>query len=133
MIKKALLILRNSNGEIFLQDRSGHRPPPWGFFGGSIEAGESPQEAVLRETEEELNIKLSGSDVEFVGRFDSQLEGEDSERYFFLYQTDRETFEVLGGAGGKWMDFEEAEKRLVAFDRVRDLQQIINQLLSKKN
>lgn len=133
MIKKALLILLNSNGEIFLQDRSGHRPPPWGFFGGSIEAGESPQEAVLRETEEELNIKLSGSDVEFVGRFDSQLEGEDSERYFFLYQTDRETFEVPEGAGGKWMDFEEAEKRLVAFDRVRDLQQIINQLLSKKN
>lgn len=133
MIKKALLILLNSNGEIFLQDRSGHRPPPWGFFGGSIEAGESPQEAVLRETEEELNIKLSGSDVEFVGRFDSQFEGEDSERYFFLYQTDRETFEVLEGAGGKWMDFEEAEKRLVAFDRLRGLQQMINQLMGKKN
>ena len=44
-------------GLMLVQDRRGHRPPPWGFFGGGMEAGETPLQAVLRETWEELGVR----------------------------------------------------------------------------
>jgi 8-oxo-dGTP pyrophosphatase MutT (NUDIX family) len=133
MIKKSLLVPFNSKGEIFIQDRRGHRAPPWGFFGGSIETGESPLDAVIRETKEELNIDLLEEDITFVALFESQFEGEDSQRYFYLYQTDQEIFEVFEGAGGEWVSFEEADGRLIAFDRLPDLREMISSLLSKKS
>ncbi len=43
---------------ILVQDRRGHRPPPWGYFGGGIEPGETPLNAVLREAWEELGVHL---------------------------------------------------------------------------
>lgn len=47
-----------ASGRILVQDRRGHRPPPWGFFGGGIEAGELPRQALVREAREELGIRL---------------------------------------------------------------------------
>ncbi|WP_424951501.1 hypothetical protein [Deinococcus sp.] len=37
------------SGLMLVQDRRGHRPPPWGFFGGGTLAGETSLQAVLRE------------------------------------------------------------------------------------
>lgn len=31
----------------------------WGFFSGAVESGETPEQAVIRETQEELTYKLS--------------------------------------------------------------------------
>ena len=108
MKQKALLIPYNSKGEIFIQDRTDYKPPPWGFFGGSIETGESHLEAVLRETKEELDLVLSKDDVIYLGELHTQYSGVFTERYFYLYQTDQETFTVLEGAGGKWTSFDDA-------------------------
>jgi len=57
MKQKTLIIPVNSQGEIFGQDRTDYKPPPWGFFGGSIETGETHLEAILHETKEELENK----------------------------------------------------------------------------
>lgn len=57
----ALIILYDSNRNILLQHRTNDAPayPGYiGFFGGEIETGENPLEAVKRETIEELNYVL---------------------------------------------------------------------------
>jgi 8-oxo-dGTP pyrophosphatase MutT (NUDIX family) len=63
-INNAVLIAyHQASGRILVQDRRGHRPPPWGFFGGGIEQGETPLQAVLREVREELGMSLSENEV----------------------------------------------------------------------
>lgn len=102
MKQKALLIPVNSKGEIFLQDRAGHLPPPWGFFGGGLEEGETPLEAVIRETKEELDINISEDDVEFLAELPPKvIAGVEAVRHLFVYRTDQESFTVLEGAGGE--------------------------------
>lgn len=56
------VLLYNRQGEVLLQQRddkpglvyAGH----WTFFGGAVEAGESPDDAVQRELWEELELRL---------------------------------------------------------------------------
>jgi 8-oxo-dGTP diphosphatase len=99
-IQKALLLPVNSRGEIFIQDRRGHKKPDWGFFGGSIEAGETPVQAVIRETEEELSLKIEESNLASLGISETDWDGVHIIRYLFLYKTDQETFDVKEGRGG---------------------------------
>ncbi len=65
------LILENANREIVLQlrDNSLHIPYPncIGTFGGQIETGESPEQAIVREIQEELGYRLA--DFEYLGNF----------------------------------------------------------------
>ena len=63
--RKALLVPVNSKGEVLIQDRSGHKPPPWGYFGGGIEVGETPIVAVIREAKEELDLTLKENKFNF--------------------------------------------------------------------
>ena len=53
------LIIENAENEILLQLRDDkpdlEYPNCWGTFGGQIEEGETPQEALVREIREELN------------------------------------------------------------------------------
>tara|TARA_Y100000310_G_C20551448_1_gene748302 strand:- start:85 stop:546 length:462 start_codon:yes stop_codon:yes gene_type:complete len=59
------LILLSGRGEILLQKKDMRHPKipgVWCLFGGSIETGESPQEAALREYKEEMSIS---TDLEF--------------------------------------------------------------------
>lgn len=53
------LLLQDDAGRVILQHRSTDQqrsPGKWGFFGGHNEVGESPEETLLREIEEELQI-----------------------------------------------------------------------------
>jgi len=65
--KVALIIFYDKNKRILLQDRQGISKvgEEWGFFGGEIEEGETPEEAVLRETKEELDFDLK--EYKYVG------------------------------------------------------------------
>ncbi len=60
MHKDVALIVFYKDDKILVQDRRNieHSLGDWGFFGGRIEAGETPEEAVVRETKEELNFDL---------------------------------------------------------------------------
>jgi len=54
--KRYLLIKRSSHAENF--------PTLWDFPGGSVDPGEAPSEAVIRETKEETNLDIvSGPEV----------------------------------------------------------------------
>ena len=54
----ALIVTRkNKDGVIEILNVLAHNKNKYGFPGGKLEAGESPEDAVVRETEEELGIK----------------------------------------------------------------------------
>lgn len=56
------IILINADGKILLNHREGKpgigSPGKWAFFGGGIEKGESPDQAIVRETKEEIGYDL---------------------------------------------------------------------------
>ncbi|GEM47690.1 NUDIX domain-containing protein [Deinococcus cellulosilyticus] len=86
---------------IIVQDRRGHKPPLWGYFGGGLEAGETPLQALLREIREELDVELTASQVEFWGRCEDDLPDLKYTIHVFahLFAGDPATLTVLEGAG----------------------------------
>lgn len=62
MRKIAAIIFENDNDELllYLRDNKPGIPFPhhWDLFGGHIEDGETPEEALIREVREELNFEL---------------------------------------------------------------------------
>ncbi len=65
----SLIIFYNRN-KILLQYRGDFKKSfgeEWGFFGGKIEKGETPEQALLRETKEELDYNLKKDEYKFIG------------------------------------------------------------------
>lgn len=57
------IVLYTPTGEVLLQHRDNvphiSHPNTWSMFGGSMEAGETPTEGIIREVAEELELRLS--------------------------------------------------------------------------
>jgi len=82
--KVALIVFYDKENKILLQDRRkiSKRGEEWGFFGGGIEEGETPKQAVIRETEEELGYKLIN--FEYIGNYKNTIDGYTIDRYIFV-------------------------------------------------
>jgi 8-oxo-dGTP diphosphatase len=73
--KGAGIILKDQRGRVLLQHRDKdvmNKPDHWGFFGGLIKKGETPEEAVRREAKEELGIELRN--LKFFRKYDVPVE-----------------------------------------------------------
>ena len=103
-------IIRNADGEIYITQRAAdsHMAHKWEFPGGKIEAGETPEEAVIRELQEEVGIAATS-----LHQFD-KLEYQFPDRHITLWvwMVDGWEGEPWGKEGqpGRWV----AQRDLVA-------------------
>lgn len=86
MKKIAAIILENDNGEFFLALRDNKPgipfPNHWDLIGGHVEEGETPEEALLREFKEELDLNLK--DYSFFRKYEC-LTGDVYENIKYIY------------------------------------------------
>ena len=103
-------IIRNAEGEIYITQRAAdaHMAHKWEFPGGKIEAEESPEQAVIRELQEEVGITVTS-----LHQFD-KLEYQFPDRHITLWfwLVDGWEGEPWGKEGqpGRWV----AQRELVA-------------------
>lgn len=114
--KIALVILYDSKKRILLQHRAEDSkvlPGYWGFFGGTIEKGETPEKAVKREIKEELNYSLKNP--KFMTTQTFTYPGFEGIMYVFIEKYDSAQKLILGeGQDMGWFSISEAKKLKIA-------------------
>lgn len=115
----SLIIFFDRNGKLLLQDRKSmsKHGEEWGYFGGKIDSGESPEEAIVREIKEELEFDLK--DFKFLKEYVAYAKllknGEVAEinQHVFLKKINLDDFDSMvlhEGDGMKWFSIEEVKK-----------------------
>lgn len=99
----ALIIpkIENTN-ELIFQRRDGKAatdPNLLGLFGGSIEAGETPPEAALRELTEETSLRVSHDDLVLAGDADMPTAKGPAHAHVYIVIVPDANFEVYEGEG----------------------------------
>lgn len=93
MKRQAVIVLKDEQGKILLQQRdkkAPRYPNYWGFFGGGIEKEETPEIALKREAKEELEIE-NLENYKFFGKYKLNDEEGTFEEYVFILP-----FSILG-------------------------------------
>ncbi|MFA6307358.1 MAG: NUDIX domain-containing protein [Patescibacteria group bacterium] len=116
----SVILLYNDKKEVLLQHRSEDSPTLagyWAFFGGGIEAGENPEEAVKRETIEELNYQLKGPQKVMTQNFIGEVY--EGVKYVFIEKYDSsQKLELHEGQGMKWVKISNTkEMKIIDHDR----------------
>lgn len=106
MMAAGVLFLAKDTGRCLLQLRNGEKRHrfTWGFFGGMVERGETPYEAINRELMEEIGLV---PDIEKLNPIDVyQSKDKNFYYYSFVAVVDNEFHPVLNNesAGYAWVD-----------------------------
>jgi len=105
----AIIILYDQDKKILLQHRAEDAerlPGYWAFFGGGIEADETPEQAVKRETLEELNYTLKNPRL--IMKQDFLSKDETTEKHVFVEEFDPSKKITLGeGQNFGWFHLSE--------------------------
>ena len=128
----SLFILYTPEGKILLQHRSKDAerlPNYWGFFGGGIEQGESPEQALKREVVEELSYDVRNP--YFLTTQKYILDETEGTKYVFVEKYDNDPLELGEGQAMEWFYPDEIEK-LQMSDYDRSLVQQIKTYLDGK-
>ncbi|ABF46225.1 MULTISPECIES: NUDIX domain-containing protein [Deinococcus] len=82
----AWLILRDAAGRVLLGRRAGvaYGAGLWGLPGGHVERGEGLAEAAVRETGEEVGLRVNPAELRFLGVSRYDLQGVMGADFFFL-------------------------------------------------
>jgi 8-oxo-dGTP pyrophosphatase MutT (NUDIX family) len=112
----ALIIFYTEDGRILLQDRRSisKAGEAWGYFGGGIEDGETPEAAVVRETKEELSYDLK--ERQFLGTVTTNDSRGTIERHVFVAPFPGfDAFEQKEGDGMRLCTLDEAKQLKTVF------------------
>ncbi|MEA3463857.1 MAG: NUDIX hydrolase [Patescibacteria group bacterium] len=86
----SLILLYDKNKRILLQHRSKYTkrlPNFWAFFGGGIEKGETPKQALIRESKEELNYTPKRPSLLMVQEF--EYKNVKNKKYVYMEELDK--------------------------------------------
>ena len=115
----SLFILYTSTGHVLLQHRAHDAfrlPNYWAFFGGAIEQGESPTEALEREVLEELSYQVQNP---YFLMAQKVRDGEDENtKYVFVEQYQDQRLQLGEGQAMGWFSPAEThELKMIEHDR----------------
>ena len=134
MKKIAAIILKNKKGQIllYLRDNKPNIPFPrhWDLFGGYIEEGETPEDALVREVKEELAYNLK--EYKFFKKYEC-LEGDahPNIKYVYVGKVDKPIEELTLQEGEKLQFFSREEIPKVKFANI--LKKIVIDYINDKN
>ena len=108
----AVGIIRNAQGEIFITRRAAdaHMANKWEFPGGKIESGESPEQALTRELQEEVGI--TATQASLFDKLEYQFPDRHITLWFFLVESWEGEPWGKEGQPGRWQQ----QQTLVADD-----------------
>lgn len=99
-------------------------PNHFGFWGGGVESGETPEQGLIREVKEELGIDLDINSVELFNRY--EFLGSIKNIYLLYPEEGWEASHIIGeGEFGQWFTVEEVFDRA---DIIYEDKVIINDL-----
>lgn len=108
----SVILLYDDKKRILLQHRDENiiiLPGHWSFFGGAIDNGESPENAVKRETKEELEYDLADPKLIMTQTFSTEIH--DITRYVYVEKYNSKHQLVLHeGQGMGWYNFSDIAK-----------------------
>lgn len=105
------LLLLFSENKVLLQHRTSDAPRfpnCWNLFGGGIDEGETPMEAIFREIQEELDYSLVDPTLYVTMHFGDEVFF--GKKYIFKAHYDDKPLTLLEGQGMGWFTKEEALK-----------------------
>lgn len=115
----SVLILYTSTGHILLQHRTDDAfrlPGYWAFFGGGIEQGENPTEALEREIREELSYLVQNPKLLLAQKV--RDEENDNTKYVFVEQYQDQSLQLGEGQAMGWFPPDETHGlKMVDHDR----------------
>ncbi|MFH1073369.1 MAG: NUDIX domain-containing protein [Nanoarchaeota archaeon] len=109
----SVAIIYTEDGKLLFQDRDGIAKfgEKYDFFGGGIEEGETPKDAILRELKEELDFDFS--DVKTFKTYEYTIDEKNSRTFnvFIIKVPTLDKIKVLEGKGAKTFTYKEALKQ----------------------
>ncbi|MFC1686780.1 NUDIX domain-containing protein [Nanoarchaeota archaeon] len=127
----ACTILYDKDKKVLLQHRTKYTkrlPCYWAFFGGSVNKGETPNEAAKREAFEELNFISRNPKLVLQQKF-TLLEKNYMKNVFIERCEDKSNLKLQEGQDWGWYDIEDTKKlKMIFHDReaLQHIKEILN-------
>lgn len=129
--------LLNSLDQLWIPIRQSHKPL-WPLHmdasvGGHVKSGETYEEAFIREVQEELGLKITSKDIEFIEKLTPSFHKVTSYMKLFLIHTDKTPdFNVEDFISGEWISLYQLKHKFIQKELSKpDLPILIHVLESK--
>ena len=133
----SVLILYTLTGHILLQHRTDDAlrlPGYWAFFGGGIEQGENPTEALKREIREELSYLVQNPEFFLAQKVRDEENDYDNRKYVFVEEYQGQSLQLGEGQAMGWFLPDETHAlKMADHDRfvVQQVRDYLNRLLTR--